>query len=196
MAVAKAAGLIGNPKSRNPRQSDTLSNSRAQPFKVAKLAVEDPDASVRYWMARNARALDYRERNSPTRKHDDTHPERNLEARLRADLVPVVRAAAFENVCLHRPGSVNIEDDLRAMSKLERLAYMRNPGRTSPRARPAVPAARSPYRSAGPGTGHWRVCFAAFLSGALFFTAFAGAAFFTAIFFPTETIGREKRREV
>jgi hypothetical protein len=98
------------------------------PFKLARLAVEDPDAGVRYWMARNARALDYREWNSPARKRDDAHPERNLEARLRADLVPVVRAAVFENACLHRPGSLNIEDDLRAMSRLERLAYMRNPG--------------------------------------------------------------------
>ncbi len=119
-------------KSASPHErTELLSDWQAQstlPFKVARLAVEDADAGVRYWMARNALGLDYRQRSAPAKERDDTHPERNLEARLRADLVPVVRAAVFENVHLHRPGSVHIEEDLRAMSRLERLAYVRNPG--------------------------------------------------------------------
>jgi hypothetical protein len=104
------------------------------PFEVAKLAVQDPDDSVRYWMARNASHLDYRDWNSQTKERDDTHPERNLEAQLRADPVPLVGAAVFENHHLHPygppwgpPGSRG-GDELTAMSHLERLAGMRNPG--------------------------------------------------------------------
>jgi hypothetical protein len=96
------------------------------PFEVAKLAVEDPDDSVRYWMARNARYLDYSEWNSQTNRFDDTHPERNLKARLRADPVPVVGAAVFENPRLY-DSFLLIDRDLPAMSRLERLACMRNP---------------------------------------------------------------------
>jgi hypothetical protein len=98
------------------------------PFEVAKLAVEDQDESVRYWMARHARDLDYRE-GPRSDEPDDKHTELNLEARLRADPVPIIRAAVLENPRLVHPHD-HFHDraaHLAAMSQLERLAYMRNP---------------------------------------------------------------------
>ncbi len=94
------------------------------PFEIARLAVEDPDDGVRYWMARNAKNLDYRDylRNGRQARGDETHPERDLKARLRADPQPVIRAAVFENSCIYH----FVPQDLSSMSHLDRLAYVRN----------------------------------------------------------------------
>jgi hypothetical protein len=90
------------------------------PFEVAALAVEDLDASVRYWMARNSRNLNYRD-------GDDSKSNRDLEARLRNDPIPAVGAAIFENPDLHMFFDGEVIDNFLKMSPFQRLAAMRNP---------------------------------------------------------------------
>jgi hypothetical protein len=119
------------------------------PFELTLLAVSDPSVEVRRWIARNARHLDYRERDGlapetylfPDRvKVSDIvsefvsqpagyrFPERNLVARLKDDPEPVVRAALRENPCILGPLSLP-HDSLRWFrdsSHFERLALVRN----------------------------------------------------------------------
>lgn len=111
--------------------------------------MSDPSVEVRRWIARNARHLDYRERESlapevylfPDRlKVLDIAsefvsqaagyrlPERNLVVRLKDDPEPVVRASLRENPCILGP--LSLPDDslrwFRDSSHFERLALVRN----------------------------------------------------------------------
>ena len=105
--------------------------TKGLPFEIAKLAIEDQNESVRYWMARNAGELDYRRFVSYTdgdrvrRERDKTHPERDLEALLRADPVAIVRAATYENY--RARGLFLSKHQLAAISHLERLGFARYP---------------------------------------------------------------------
>ncbi|MBI2200061.1 MAG: hypothetical protein HYU42_15920 [Candidatus Rokubacteria bacterium] len=119
------------------------------PYELALLAVSDPSVEVRRWIARNARHLDYRERETlapevylfPDRlKVLDIAsefvsqpagyrlPDRNLLVRLKDDPEPVVRASLRENPCILGP--LSLPDDslrwFRDSSHSERLALVRN----------------------------------------------------------------------
>lgn len=107
------------------------SNWSRLPFDLAKLAVEDPDQSVRHWIARNGQNLDYRPWDREKRQTDNSCPELDLEGRLRMDSVPLVRAAVLENPRLFDPDRGWAHDlflrEFDAMSELDRLACVRNP---------------------------------------------------------------------
>jgi len=121
------------------------------PYELALRAVTDSDSSVREWMAREARDLDYSERQYPpaeTEKastilgpngesltYTDTvahfYPDRNLYERLKRDTDPFVRAALYENHHLFfKFGMSALGGDgievFRECAPLERLAMMRN----------------------------------------------------------------------
>ncbi|MFZ0395691.1 MAG: hypothetical protein WAL73_17695 [Terracidiphilus sp.] len=121
------------------------------PYELALKAVTDGDSAVREWMAREARDLDYSERQYPpvqTEKastilgpngesliYTDTvahlHPDRNLFERLKQDTDPIVRAALYENHHLFfKFGMSALGGDgirvFRECAPLERLAMMRN----------------------------------------------------------------------
>ncbi len=119
------------------------------PYDLILLAASDPSVEVRRWIARNARHLDYRERESlapetylfPDRvtlldiasgflrqPEGYRFPERNLAARLKDDPDPVVRASLRENPRILGP--LSLPDDslrwFRDSSHFERLALVRN----------------------------------------------------------------------
>jgi len=119
------------------------------PYQLVLLAATDPSVEVRRWIARNARHLDYRERESlapeaylfPDRvtvldiaggflrqPEGYRFPERNLAARLKDDPDPVVSASLRENPCILGP--LSLPDDsfqwFRESSHFERLALVRN----------------------------------------------------------------------
>lgn len=114
------------------------------PYEHARLFVQDPDPIVRFWLARNARNLDYREEvldADPEEEVLDADPEKELEHStryrfpkrnlwnfLRSDSDSFIRAALNENA--HYPPYEYDwvhESDFAALSQLERLALMRNP---------------------------------------------------------------------
>jgi hypothetical protein len=91
------------------------------PFEVALLAVEDPDVTVRQWVARHGSYLDYR-----TSRDEST--DRNLVDRLQNDPDPFVRACLRENpTVLHGWSTTDWIEAFRGATHLERLALMRNP---------------------------------------------------------------------
>ena len=91
------------------------------PLEVALLAVEDPDARVRAWFAKNGAPLQFGAREDLPNFHD-------LEARLREDPDLYVRACVYENPRFGGFKHLNqpIELFLEA-TPLERLALVRNP---------------------------------------------------------------------
>jgi|CXWL01.1.fsa_nt_gi hypothetical protein len=95
--------------------------SRHIPVEIALLAVEDPDARVRAWFAKNGAPLQFGAREDLPNYHD-------LEARLLEDPDPYVRACVYENPRFGGFKHLNqpIELFLEA-APLERLALMRNP---------------------------------------------------------------------
>lgn len=99
----------------------TKLNKRHIPIEVALLAVEDSDARIRAWFAKNAWELQYGSR-------DDSANYHNLETRLREDPDPYVRACVYENRQFGGFKQINqpIQLFLEA-APLERLALVRNP---------------------------------------------------------------------
>lgn len=99
----------------------TKLNRRHIPIEVALLAVEDSDARIRAWFAKNAGELQYGSR-------DDSANYHNLETRLREDPDPYVRACVYENRRFGVFNQINqpIQLFLEA-APLERLALVRNP---------------------------------------------------------------------
>ncbi|MBI1956677.1 MAG: hypothetical protein HYS38_09815 [Acidobacteria bacterium] len=93
------------------------------PYEIAVLAVEDPNAEVRQWIAQNGKHLDYSDK--------DANDDRNLEGRLRNDPDVLVRACFLENPeaydLLPSHARYGIEETFRGCAHLERLALMRNP---------------------------------------------------------------------
>jgi hypothetical protein len=106
------------------------------PYELALLAVQDASARVRYWLARNASDLDYRE---ATGSKDDSgstdltyrYPDRDLSGRLAQDSDEVVRAGVLENPAMFGViGSIfpwGWEGIFQNAGRLGRLAVMRNP---------------------------------------------------------------------
>jgi len=106
-------------------------NRGAPPFEIALMAVEDANVSVRQWIARHGRFLDYREMKRVEGQTVYEFPERNLEERLKNDPDPLVRAALRENRGVFASFLVFSEAwerHFREATHLERLALVRNPG--------------------------------------------------------------------
>ena len=120
--------------------SECYAERRSLPYEIASQVLDDPDTTIRLWMAKHARDLDLRERiwterpehkpeaakaATAERKPEDEYkyPDRNLWEVLRKDPDPLVKAALFENPAANR------YEPLKNTPQLCRLAYMRNPER-------------------------------------------------------------------
>jgi hypothetical protein len=111
------------------RVLDEAYRAKGLPYKLALVVLEDPDPIVRAWLAMNARDLDFREQTFDADVETFRFSDRDLWERLRSDPDMFVRAALHENP--HYPpyeqGPMFAERQFSQLSKLERLALMRNP---------------------------------------------------------------------
>lgn len=92
-----------------------LKKLRFPPYEIARMAVEDPHAEVRQWIARNGEKLDY--------------DESNLGERLKNDPDPFVRACLRENPHIFfgvLPPLSDWKSYFDEATHLERLALVRN----------------------------------------------------------------------
>src|SRR6185503_8814872 len=107
--------------------------TKALPFELARLVLDDADPAIRRWMAKNAYELDYREpiyrQAEEQRKETEyKHPDRDLWEELRNDPDPWVRAALHENPQFPPyDGSLFIEVYFAQLPHEHRLALIRNP---------------------------------------------------------------------